>query len=160
MIGGMTVSRSVRKKPYRKAKSHFSQKMAARRCRRLKLILPDGCKYKRYYPQWDVIDYRWGGSFRECLNNGWYTSLTPTNIDRQSVKRLTFIPSNDGEIIVEEYSYADAEIIKHIGTHRYKAEMVSREITYKSFDDISFKTATEEELRHYYIKWKKEVLCK
>ena len=107
-----------------------------------------------------MIDYRWGGSFRECLNNGWYTSLTPTNIDRQSVKRLTFIPSNDGEIIVEEYSYADAEIIKHIGTHRYKAEMVSREITYKSFDDISFKTATEEELRHYYIKWKKEVLCK
>lgn len=154
------MSRSVRKKPYRKVKSHFSQKMAARRCRRLKLILPDGCKYKRYYPQWDVVDYHWGDSFRDCLNNGWYKSLHPVRVEKYKVSRLTFTPSDDGDIIAEVYSYINRNNPKFIGKERFEAKFSEREVVTEHYSEISFKKATEEEIRHYYIKWKKEVLGK
>ena len=63
-----TMSRSYRKHPILKAKSHFSQKMAARILRRNNDYLSDGAFYKRCYSQWEIIDYSCYTPFKEYLD--------------------------------------------------------------------------------------------
>lgn len=49
------------KRPWVTMKSQWHRIQAARTFRRnkLKYDVADGMQYKRYYPMWDVIDYRW-----------------------------------------------------------------------------------------------------
>lgn len=54
------MSRSYRKHAIRKDNNPFNENQANRRIRRDKGYIPNGCHYKKRYPQWDICDWSIG----------------------------------------------------------------------------------------------------
>lgn len=52
------MSRSYKKTPVCKVSSNYDKRLANRKIRRTKYKddIPNGCSYKRYYPQYDICD--------------------------------------------------------------------------------------------------------
>ena len=58
------MSRSFKKNPVFKAKNRQGQQLAKRRVRNSSDI-PNGSAYKRIYPMWDVIEYKFTYNWEE-----------------------------------------------------------------------------------------------
>jgi hypothetical protein len=63
------MSRSYKK--HKIYKDHFtgSKTLASKRVRRFKGEMSSGCSYKKYYPQYDVIEYIWYYPFAKMKYN-------------------------------------------------------------------------------------------
>ena len=61
---GVVLSRSFKKNPVCKVKYRHGQQLAKRRVRNYTDI-PNGSAYKRVYPMWDVIEYKFTYNWEE-----------------------------------------------------------------------------------------------